>query len=159
MNVDDARQFCTFRVERLRLGIDVRHVQEVLRYQPMSRVPLAPAVVRGLINLRGQIVMAIDLRDRLELPPRAAERRPINIVVRTADGAVSLLADELCDVANVTEDMFELMPDTVSGVTAEVIVGCYKLPDDLLLVLDPERVADVVAQVEASVRTAARSET
>ena len=92
------RQFCTFSVNDLLLAIDVLEVQEVIRYQDMTRVPTAPPVVRGLINLRGQIVTAIDLRRRLGLPPAGDDQRPMNVVVRTDDGAVSLLVDEIGDV-------------------------------------------------------------
>ena len=65
------KQFSTFVVDRLLFGVEVEKVQEVIRYQAMTRVPLAPPVVKGLINLRGQIVTAVDLRGRLGLPPRA----------------------------------------------------------------------------------------
>ncbi len=67
-------QFCTFYVDGLLFGIDVQHVQEVILNQPMTRVPLMPEVLRGLINLRGQIIPAIDLRMKLELREREYHR-------------------------------------------------------------------------------------
>ena len=70
------KQFSTFVVDRLLFGVEVEKVQEVIRYQAMTRVPLAPPVVKGLINLRGQIVTAVDLRRRLGLPPRATRTCP-----------------------------------------------------------------------------------
>ena len=73
----DERQYCTFYLDGHYFGIDVRKVQEVIRYQEMTRVPLAHPVVRGLINLRGQIVTAIDLRRRLELRDRPPGRLPV----------------------------------------------------------------------------------
>ena len=85
----EAHQYCTFFVAGHYFGLDVLKVQEVIRYQAMTRVPLAPPVVRGLINLRGQIVTAIDLRRRLELDERPADQLPVNVVVQTDDGAVS----------------------------------------------------------------------
>src|SRR5437763_10143678 len=94
-------QFSTFFVADLFFGVDVLRVQEVLRFQPMTRVPQAPEVIEGLINLRGQIVTAIDMRRRLRLPPRGAEHAPMNMVVRTEGGAVSLLVDEIGDVLDV----------------------------------------------------------
>ena len=93
----DEHQFCTFVLGGHHFGIDVLKVQEIIRYQEMTRVPLAPPVVRGLINLRGQIVTAIDLRRRLELPERTDGQLPVNVVVKTDDGAVSLLVDEIGD--------------------------------------------------------------
>ena len=91
-------QFSTFFVADLFFGVDVLSVQEVLRFQHMTRVPQAPEVIEGLINLRGQIVTAIDMRRRLRLPPHAGDQTPMNMVVRTEDGAVSLLVDEIGDV-------------------------------------------------------------
>ena len=82
-------------------GVDVLRVQEVLRFQPMTRVPQAPDVIEGLINLRGQIVTAIDMRRRLKLAARRGDQAPMNMVVRTEDGAVSLLVDEIGDVLDV----------------------------------------------------------
>src|SRR5271166_2011133 len=138
------RQFCTFSVADLYLAIDVLEVQEVIRYQEMTRVPLAPRVVRGLINLRGQILTAIDLRRRLNAPERLGDELPLNVVVRTADGALSLLVDEIGDVVEVLEDTFERPPETLQGVSRELILGVHKLAQGLLLILDTEKVVNVL---------------
>lgn len=135
----DERQYCTFHVDDHYFGVDVLDVQEVIRYQEMTRVPLAPPVVRGLINLRGQIVTAIDLRRRLELCERPADHLPVNVVVHTDDGAVSLLVDEIGDVLAVPEQLFERPPETLRGTARELVRGAYKLEDRLLLILDTER--------------------
>lgn len=133
------RQFCTFHVGDLFLGVEVLRVQEVIRAQPMTRVPLAPAEVSGLINLRGQIVTAIDLRRRLGLPDRAQGVEPMCVVARTDDGVVSLLVDEIGDVIEATEDGFERPPETLAGKAQGLIPGVYKLADRLLLVLDTDK--------------------
>ena len=130
------KQFCTFFVNGLFFGIEVLKVQEVIRYQEMTRVPLAPATIRGLINLRGQIVTAIDLRRRLELPVRDDGQLPMNVVVRSDDGAVSLLVDEIGDVVEIQDDVYEHPPETLKGVARELVQGVYKLESRLLLVLD-----------------------
>jgi purine-binding chemotaxis protein CheW len=124
-------------------GVEVLKVQEVIRYQEMTRVPLAPRMIEGLINLRGQIVTAIDLRRRLELPPRAEGRLPMNVVVRTDDGAVSLLVDEIGDVVEIQDDTYERPPETLNGVARELIQGVYKLKERLLLILDTEKTVAV----------------
>lgn len=137
-------QAATFMVSDLLLGIDVRDVQEILRPQAMTPVPLAPGVVEGLINLRGQIVTALDLRDRIGLPPRGAEerasRRPMNVVVRTGENATSLLVDGVGDVVEVEEQSLEAPPDNLPPATRELVKGIHKLDERLLLVLDLERV-------------------
>jgi purine-binding chemotaxis protein CheW len=139
------QQFCTFFLDSLFVGVEVQRVQEVLRQQEMTQVPLAPPVVRGLINLRGQIVTAIDLRRRLELPERTAEQVAMNVVVRTDDGAVSLLVDEIGDVLNVPMATFEPAPETVTGVARHLVRGIHKLDQRLMLVLDIDRTVDLSA--------------
>lgn len=132
-------QYATFLLDGLYFGIEVLNVQEVLKQQPTTAVPLAPAVVRGLINLRGQIVTAVDLRTRLDLPPRAEDAEVMNVVVRTADGVVSLLVDAIDDVVEARTEDFEPTPKTVPAHLHHVVRGVYKLPSRLLLVLDVER--------------------
>jgi len=146
--VADERQFCTFRLDGYDFGIDVRRVQEVIRYQEMTRTPLANPVVRGLINLRGQIVTALDLRRRLELPDRPAADLPVNVVVQTDDGAVSLLVDEIGEVLTVPEAAFEPPPETLRGKTRAMIRGAYKLEGRLLLVLDTDELVGALAPRE-----------
>ena len=138
-------QFATFFVTDLFFGIDVLNVQEVLRNQEMTRVPLAPAVIEGLINLRGQIVTAIDMRRRLDLPAREGAQASMNVVVRTQEGAVSLLVDEIGDVLEVAADSYEPPPDNLTREQRELIQGIYKLEGRLLLVLDTERVLHTAA--------------
>jgi purine-binding chemotaxis protein CheW len=145
-----ANQFCTFYLDQFFLGVEVLKVQEVIRYQTMTRVPLAPAVVRGLINLRGQIVTAIDLRRRLELPERSADELPMNVVIRTEEGTVSFLVDEIGDVLEVDDEQFEAPPETVRGVSRELIRGVYKMKDRLLLILDTERATAIDNGVEGA---------
>jgi purine-binding chemotaxis protein CheW len=139
----DTTQLCTFFVAGQYFGLDVLHVQEIIRHQQMTRVPLAPPVVRGLINLRGQIVTAIDLRRRLDLPDRPDDQPPVNVVLRTDDGAVSLLVDDIGDVLLVDEALFERPPETLRGSARELIRGAYKLEGRLLMVLDTQRAVNV----------------
>lgn len=137
--MSDGRRFATFRLDSMLFGVEVREVQEVIRYQEMTPVPLAPAMIKGLINLRGQIVTAIDLRQRLELPLRESGALPMNVVIRGDDGAVSLLVDEIGDVVEVENEAFEKTPEILKGVAREVVTGIYKLKDCLLLILDTDR--------------------
>ena len=148
---DESRQFTTFHVEDLFFGIDVLKVQEVMRHQGMTRVPLAPPVIKGLINLRGQIVTAIDMRCRLGLPPRDLGSQLMNIVVRYGDEAISLLVDDIGDVLQVGADKFERRPDNLDPRIRDLIPGVYKLSSRLLLVLD---IAQTVAPVASVVRAA-----
>jgi purine-binding chemotaxis protein CheW len=134
-----AQLFCTFFLKKHFFGVPVQQVQEVIRYQEMTRVPLVPDIVRGLINLRGQIVTAIDLRRCLDMPERAPGELPMNVVVRTAEGAVSLLVDEIGDVIEVKPETFEPPPETLQGPARSMVRGVYKLNGRLLLALDMEQ--------------------
>ena len=138
-------QFCTFRVDALYLGVPVGYVQEVLRSLSMTEVPLAPPAVRGLINLRGQIVTAIDLRGRLGLSSRANDADAMHVVMRTDDGAVSYMVDEIDDVIELDPSTFERVPETLSPEARALTKGVFKLHDRLLLVLDPARASNVAA--------------
>jgi len=142
-NLTTTRQYCTFFLGDEYFGLDVLKVQEIVRKQTVTRVPLAHPMVRGLINLRGQIVTAIDLRQRLDLPACREDCEPVNVVVQTDDGAVSLLVDEIGDVLEVDERQFERPPETLRGSARDLIQGAYKLTDRLLVILDPELVVMV----------------
>lgn len=133
-------QLCTFMLDGQLCGFDVLTVQEVIQVAAMTHVPLAPHAVRGLMNLRGQIVAAIDLRRRLGLPDRPAGKEPCHVVVRLAGGAVSVLVDAIGDVVDVDQAQFEPPPDTLR-LDRDVVRGAYKLRDRLLLALDPEAMA------------------
>jgi purine-binding chemotaxis protein CheW len=138
------KQFSTFVVDGLLFGVEVEKVQEVIRYQEMTRVPLAPSVVKGLINLRGQIVTAVDLRRRMGLRERLVTDLPMNVVIRNEDGVVSLLVDEIGDVLEVEEEAIELPPGTLAGEARELIRGVYKLKGALLIALDTDKMLNLV---------------
>ena len=139
----EREQFCTFHLGSLYLGIEVLQVQEVIRAQEMTPVPLAPRAVTGLNNLRGQIVTAIDLRRRLGLPDRPAGTDAMNVVVRTDDGAVGLLVDEIGDVVEVSPEAFEAPPETLPQDARGLIRGVFKLPGGLLLALDTRQALEL----------------
>jgi purine-binding chemotaxis protein CheW len=92
-----------------------------------------------LINLRGQIVTAVDLRRRLGLPDRKPGEQPMNVVVRVAEGVISLLVDEIGDVVEVAEGLFESPPGTLPAASRELISGAFKLPQHLLLRLETDK--------------------
>jgi len=141
-------QFCTFYLDGLMFGVNLEQVQEVIRHLEITEIPLAPRVVSGLMNLRGQIVTGIDLRRRLDLPNRAEGSPPMNVVIRSGDGAVSLLVDDIGDVVEATEDSFERPPETLQGKVREVIVGVHKLETTLLHVLNTEKACETMPNAE-----------
>lgn len=137
-NENVTRQYVTFQVGELFLGVEVVKVQEVMRYQEVTEVPLAPSVIEGLINLRGQIVTAIDARRSLGLGPLSRSQQPMNIVVRSEDGVASLLVDQIGDVVNVPVALCEPAPDSMPQDQRDLIEGVYRFDERLMLVLNTE---------------------
>lgn len=138
-----ANQYVTFRAGGLFFGVDVLKVQEIIRYQSMTPVPLAPAAVRGLINLRGQIITAVDLRSILKLESGNDELKSMNVVIRAGDETVSLLVDSIGDVLEVEPAQFESTPETVAPHLRNILHGVFKLKDELLLVLNGRACVEV----------------
>jgi purine-binding chemotaxis protein CheW len=136
------KQFATFHVGNLFFGIEAVRVQEVMRHQEMTPIPLAPHAIRGLINLRGQIVTAIETRTLLDLPVKANRAEPMNIIIQAQDGAVSLLVDSIGDVLEVQLRSFAPIPDNMSQRERIMIAGVYKLDDSLMLLLDLEQLLE-----------------
>jgi purine-binding chemotaxis protein CheW len=139
----ESRQYTTFYVGSMLFGVEVYTVQEVIRFQDMTPVPLAARGAAGLINLRGEVVTAIDLRVRFGLPPLPEGQTPMNVVVRVDDEPVSLLVDSIGDVAMVSADQFEDPPETLTGIGRQLVLGAYKLEDRLLLTLDIARAVEL----------------
>ena len=134
------QQFASFTVGDLLLGVEVERVREVTATIDITRVPLAPPAIRGVLNLRGQIVTAIDLRCCLQLDEVAPEQELVNLILETEYGCTSLLVDEVGEVLEIEDDKFEAAPATLRGGLRELIRGAYMLDEQLLLVLDTDRV-------------------
>lgn len=144
MNMTASRlQLCTFRLGELYLGLDVREVQEVL-YQPdITVVPGAHEAVRGLINLRGQIATSVDLRRRFGMPEADSGLRPIHVVVRPDGEWISLVVDRIADVLDVDPEVYEPPPETLDPAYQGLILGTYKLANELLLIVDIRAAVDL----------------
>ncbi|MDA1231098.1 MAG: chemotaxis protein CheW [Planctomycetota bacterium] len=147
--MSDVETICTFTLDSLFLGIEVGSVHEVLLAQPLNPVPLAHPAVEGLINMRGQIVAAVDLRRVLHLPPRAEDApAPVNVIVRSNHGLISLLVDQVGDVLEIESRFFTPPPDAAPAETRNFFRGAYQLPGQLLLVFDTIKAIDaIVSQV------------
>lgn len=137
------KQLCTFYVNGFYFGVDVLRVQEVIKYQKMTPVPVSPAVVKGLINLRGQIVIAVDMREKMGMPPRENQQLPMNVVVHSDEGAISLLVDKIGDVIEVDDKDLEAPPDSLNGVNRDLLLGVYKLPKTLLLSMNVDEAINI----------------
>ncbi|GJL53230.1 MAG: purine-binding chemotaxis protein CheW [Nitrospirales bacterium] len=147
------RQFCTFTIDTLLLGVNVRVVQAVLRDQRMTYVPLASPVIRGLMNVRGHVVTTLDLRRRLGMKPALFGSSPMHVVIRTDHEPVSLLVDELGDVIDVADNACESLPSSLDSEARALLSGAYTCGDRMLLVLDLGKVMAVSHENHAQYQT------
>ncbi len=132
-------QYVTFQVGELLCGADVDSVQEVLRQQVLTPVPLASPVTPGLIHLRGQILTAIDLRAVFNLPPRATNQASVCVIVQEHDSGGSLVVDRIGEVLEVADDAIRETPSHWKGATRTYIRGVVDHANELLLLLDASK--------------------
>ena len=138
------RQFSTFYVSDRLYGLDVTAVQEVTRTLPITGVPLAPSFVRGLINLRGQIATAINLKELFELDNKSLSDELMNVVCKGDGLLLSLLVDQIGDVVEVEDKFFEPTPDTIEPSVSRFMTGIYKTSGSLLSILDVGKIVEVL---------------
>jgi purine-binding chemotaxis protein CheW len=138
-------QVASFYIDKKLFGIPIEDVLEVNKNVDMTPVPLAPVYIEGVINLRGQIVTAINLRKRLEMADRivdenSAQVKYHNIIIGSRSNSVSLLVDEIGDVLEITSDVIEPPPDTIKGLDPKYVKNVCKLKGELLVVLDSVKI-------------------
>lgn len=138
-------QLSTFWVANRLYAFDVTEVQEVVRVVTTTPIPKAPCYVAGLINLRGQIATAIGLRELFGLSENKNED-PMSVVCKIGDYLVSFLVDEIGDVIEVSEDLFEYSPPTIDISIRQYMHGVYKTPGDILSVLDIHKIFNFLEQ-------------
>jgi len=129
-------EYVSFWIGKQLLGVPVNTVQEVLNPQKIARTPKARPEIAGLLNLRGQIVTAVDLRKRLGLPPLEGDRQPMNVVVRYKGESFSLLVDEVGEVINVESEKMGDIPHTLDSRWKSVTRGVFRLESRLFVILD-----------------------
>ncbi|HLW56815.1 MAG TPA: chemotaxis protein CheW [Bacteriovoracaceae bacterium] len=132
-------QLTTFYIGKILFGIRVGRVQEVTGQTQITPVPRAPAFIRGLINLRGQITTAIDLNELFKGPSQ--EKDDHMTVVCHMDGSlVSLIVDSIGDVVEVEKSCFEETPEVLPHGVRKYIKGIYKMKDELMSILDIDKI-------------------
>ena len=138
-SIEKTRQFSTFFLANRMYGIDVMQVQEIVKPMQMTPIPLAPNYVHGLINLRGQIATAIGLREMFGLESIASDKM-MNVIGHVDSTLVSFLVDEIGDVIDVNSEHYEPTPETVPLEVRQFIDGVYKIPGQLLSIINVENI-------------------
>ncbi len=139
---DEQRQYVSITIDGQMFGIPVLIVHDVLGPQRITRIPLAPAEVAGSLNLRGRIVTAIDVRLRLGLPKRPANMDGMSVVVEHSGEFYSLMVDGVGEVLTLSSAEFERNPATLDPRWRDISLGIYRLQDQLLVILDVNRLLD-----------------
>lgn len=138
----ETSDFVTVYLNGQLLGIPVLAIHDVLSAQKITPVPLAPPSITGVLNLRGRIVTAVDLRTRLGLPARDKGEKSMSVVVEHAGEPYSLLIDNVGEVISVPMEKFERNPRTLDPKWQEVSSGVCRLDGQLLVILDVDRLLD-----------------
>jgi purine-binding chemotaxis protein CheW len=141
------REVVTFELNDQLVGIEVHEVREVIGSMPLTAIPLAGSAVAGLVNLRGEVLLAIDLKARLTGQTRRLDSSSANVILQSSHGPVCVVVDQIGEVVEVTDEQFEPPPSTLSGAARTLLNGAYKLPDRLLLTLDTETALNLVSTV------------
>lgn len=140
--LNDHVQLCGFKIGNGYYAIPVLEVQEVVKPQPITKVPLSPEYIDGLINLRGQVVTSINLRTLFDIEGEQPEEF-MNVIVRSNESLYSLVVDEILDVMDVPKDCYEDTPDTLEPRVKKYIEGVYKLKEKLLISLSLEKLLNI----------------
>jgi len=154
-----SQRFSTFFLNGICFGVHVEKVQEVLEFQQITPVPLSPPVLPGIINLRGQILTTIDLKIRLGLSSAESNGSQMMMVIRSSDGPMNLLVDKIGSVLDVDPDLFEKPTETLKPGVRAVTSEVCKLENQLLLVLDTEKVVQPPEEARTSAGTEQASRT
>ncbi|MEA1952728.1 MAG: chemotaxis protein CheW [Planctomycetota bacterium] len=141
-------EFVTFYVGNILIGADIRQVEEINRHIEVTGVPHSPDYVRGVINLRGEVVTVVDLRRILNLSPSKITKQTRTVVVHSKDEQIGLLIDRIADVIKAQTDEINPPPANISGVEGRFFKGVYKLETELLIILD----IDAALAIEAVAR-------
>jgi len=136
-------ELATFYIGDALCGMDILNVQEINKLMQMTKVPQAPDYVLGILNLRGQIVTILDLGKKLGLGETDISQDPRNIIVNSAGGHVGLLVRRISDVVSVDMDRRERAPANMSGIQGEFFTGVYKTNDNLIGILDVDKVLSI----------------
>lgn len=139
-------QFASFQVGDLLLGIDIHQVREINRNVQLTPVPHAPEAVRGVINLRGEVVTVVDLRSVLGLPPTEFNRSTRNVIVKLGNEQISLLVDRVADVISCVSDEIDPLPENLAGFDGNYFSGVFKLEQGLLIVLNVSETLNSLAE-------------
>lgn len=129
-------QLVSFKIGDIEFGIDILKVQEIIKMINITSIPNSPSHIKGVVNLRGDVIPVVELRTKLELPNKEYDKDTRIIVVENEQKIIGFIVDEVCEVLRIPKEITEAPPEMVGGVNSEVITAVGKLEDRLIMLLD-----------------------
>jgi len=133
-----SQEYLTFRLGEEEYGIDILRVQEIRGYDPVTRIANAPDFVKGVINLRGNIVPIIDMRIRLQLGAVAYDAMTVVIILTVGGRVVGMVVDSVSDVLALQAEQVRAAPEFSGAFDTRYITGLGALEDRMLILIDIE---------------------
>ena len=141
-----SKDYLTVMIAGQRFGIPVLQIQDILREQKMTYIPLASKEIAGSLNLRGRIVTAIDVRKRLGLPDKEDDEPSMSVVVEYKDDLFSLIIDSVGDVLCFKDKYYESNPGTLDPLWRDISTGIYQMENELLIIMDVSRLLEDIGE-------------
>jgi purine-binding chemotaxis protein CheW len=135
-------QVATFYIENLLLGVNIDVVQEINRHLEVTEVPHSPPSVRGVVNLRGEVVTVVDLRTLLGLKKRDSETNCKCVVIHSQEELIGVLVDEIADTLSVPQSKIDPPPSNIDGVEGQYFRGVYTLESGVVILLDVQQLLE-----------------
>ena len=151
-SADDLLQLVIFQLGGEEFGVEIMQVQEIIRMPDITRIPQSPEYVEGVINLRGKIIVVINLNTKFDLHSKELDADSRIIIVEIGENVVGMIVDSVSEVLRLSTSSVEPAPDIISTkIKADYLKGVGKLDERLLILLDLERVLndDEMAQLES----------
>jgi purine-binding chemotaxis protein CheW len=142
--------YVTFKAAGQLFGLPIERVQDVFRLVSLTRVPLAAAEIAGVLNLRGRIVTIIDLANRLQLKSAKGAARDLAIGVDVGAESFGVLVDSVSEVLSLSDDDRERSPINFGRALASASAGVFRLENELLVILDADRIVDIHGRAAAA---------
>jgi purine-binding chemotaxis protein CheW len=142
---ESVTEYVTVMIGGQLFGLPISRVQDVFMPERLTRVPLAPPEIAGVLNLRGRIVTAVDMRRRLGLPPRSDGRASMAVGIELRGESYGLLIDNVGEVLKLGDESREHNPVNLDPGLARVSAGVHRLDGQLMVILDVDRVLDMAS--------------
>ncbi len=136
-------QYVVFQIDKEEFGVEILRTQEIHRYTKITRVPNAPHYVKGVINIRGEIIPVVDLRQRFGLESSNIQESTRIITVLIKDYQIGLLVDNVNEVLWIETNAIELAPSVAGGIEKEYLSGVGKIENRLIVLLNLEKILNL----------------